>query len=142
MKIKCLVDTITKTIFKLLHSCLSRYLLHIRTQVDVLGKVFQISMEKGASSTQITQVDQVRYLINILTGSQILKYTASRPKNTSNREVYFNKFAQNYFCCDMGMMIFELHSHGDCQRPKRLQGGHTQCLVHPTVPNLLTKRKK
>ena len=29
MKIKCLVDTITNTIFKVHHLCLSRYSLHI-----------------------------------------------------------------------------------------------------------------
>ena len=64
----------------------------------------------------------------------ILIQTTSRPNNISHRKVDFNQFVQNYLCCDMGMIIFDLHGYGGCQRPKMLQRAHTQCLVHPTVP--------
>ena len=52
------------------------------------------------------------YLINKRHGSQILKLTASQPNHTSYRKVYFNEFVQNYWGCDMGMIIFDLH--GGC----------------------------
>ena len=44
-------------------------------------------------------------------------------------------FAQTSLCCDMGMIIFDLHCYGGCQRPKTLQPAHTLAV-------LLTKRKK
>ena len=46
------------------------------------------------------------HLINIFSGSQ------SRPNHTSHREVDFNEVFQNSLCCDVGMIIFDLH--GDC----------------------------
>ena len=51
-------------------------------------------------------------LINKRHGSQILKLTVSRPNHTTYRQVYFNEFVQNYWGCDMGMVIFDLH--GGC----------------------------
>ena len=50
------------------------------------------------------------YLINKRHGSWMLKLTASRPNHTSYRKVYFNEFVQNYWGCDMGMIIFDLHA--------------------------------
>ena len=88
-----------------------------------------------------------KHLINKRHGSQILKLTASRPNHTSYRKVYFNEFVQNYWGCDMGMIIFDLH--GGCQRLNSEHytaiahfGTLTQGSVHPTVPVLLTKRNK
>ena len=30
------------------------------------------------------------------------------------RKADFNEFVQNYLCCDMGMIIFDLHGYGGC----------------------------
>ena len=45
------------------------------------------------------------YLINKRHGSRMLN-------RTSYRKVYLNKFLQNYWGCDMGMIILDLH--GGC----------------------------
>jgi hypothetical protein len=36
---------------------------------------------------------------------------ASRPNHTSHRKIDFNEYIQNYLCCDMGMIIFELDGY-------------------------------
>ena len=54
-----------------------------------------------------------------------LKQTASRPNHTSHKKVDFNEFVQNSLGCNMGIIIFDLHGYGGCQRPKTLQRAHT-----------------
>ena len=62
--------------------------------------------------TAMMMLSNGTYLINKRHGSRILELTASWPSHTSYRKVYFNEFVQNYWGCDMGMIIFDLH--GGC----------------------------
>ena len=43
---------------------------------------------------------------------------ASQLNQTSYRKFDTNEFVQNSLCCNMGMIIFDLQSHGGCKRPK------------------------
>ena len=68
----------------------------------------------------------VTNLINSFTGSQGLKQIASWPNHTSYRKVHFIEFVQNSLHCNMGMIIFDLHGYGGCQRSKTPLGGQKQ----------------
>ena len=67
---------------------------------------------KTTLTWSLTSISSLRYLINKRHGSRILEKTASWPKHTSYREVYFNEFVQNSLDCEMSMIIFDLH--GGC----------------------------
>ena len=75
-------------------------------------KIIEYAFVKRRVSRKLFILKKVKKNINKRHGSRILKSTASRPNHTSYRKVYFNEFVQNYWGCDMGMIIFDLH--GGC----------------------------
>ena len=75
-------------------------------------KIIEFAFVKRRVSRKLFILKTVKKITNKRYGSRILKSTASRPNHTSYRKVYFNEFVQNYWGCDMGMIIFDLH--GGC----------------------------
>ena len=67
--------------------------------------------EEKEDAKQRVQIIKVN-IINIFTCSQSWnRQHHGQTIHTSHRKVYFNEFGQNSLCCDMGMIIFDLHGY-------------------------------
>ena len=90
MKIKCLVDTITNTIFKVLHLCLSRYSLHIDRQ-SFLGEFFskfQLNMGQGILSAFLQCDSESHFYSNAGQPPQNHKVTNGQISNINLKQFY------------------------------------------------------
>ena len=50
----------------------------------------------------------------------VVKQTSSWLNHTSYRKVYPNEFVQTFLCCNVGMIIFNLHGYEGFERPTTL----------------------
>ena len=75
----------------------------------LLNVLFQIFSTKSLFNVQYV-LKKIYYLlggIHQLRGQE-------EPNHTAHRKVDFNEFVQNSLCCDMGIIIFDLHGYEGC----------------------------
>ena len=54
------------------------------------------------------------YILHLCFINLINIFSASQSNHTTQRKVDFKEFVQNSLCCDMGLIIFDLHGYGGC----------------------------
>ena len=85
---------------------------NLPTSLYVLLTLIDMSYESKEKSPSLVPPRGILSIFLLVVGVEIDIITAKPYIQTW--KVYFNEFVQNSLCCNIGMIIFDLHGYGGC----------------------------